>query len=402
MAALVKRLPQGAEALAFPGEQAIWAGRSQARLPSADSSARRMLANFSGGPSALPAVVLQQAAEAVLHLPEIGMPLLGISHRSDWFRDIVAKAEANFRKLLKVPAGYQVLFLQGGATLQFSMIPMALMRGRNATAEYLDTGYWSHKSIADAEREGQVRVLWSGESFGYRNLPAADEFTPRENAAYFHYVSNETVQGMQFNYLPGLEEVPRICDMSSDFASRPIDISRFSLIYAHAQKNLGPSGVTITVIRDEVLDATPDGLPSMLDYRNHAAAHSVYNTPPVFSIYVVYLVSEWLLRDVGSLETMERLNRAKADLIYRAIDAGGGFYRGRAERQHRSMMNAVFNLPNAELDQTFVAEAEAEGLAGLKGHRAIGGIRASLYNAVTLQDVEMLCEFMADFSRRYG
>ena len=402
MAALVKRLPQGAEALAFPGEQGVRAGWPQARLPRVERPLRRMRANFSGGPGALPESVLQQAAEAVLCLPEIGMPVLGISHRSDWFRDIVAKAEANFRRLLNVPAGYQVLFLQGGATLQFSMIPMTLLRGRSGAAEYLDTGYWSHKSIADAEREGEVRVLWSGESFGYRHLPSADEVRARETAAYFHYVSNETVQGIQFDYLPGLEAVPRICDMSSDFLSRPIDISRFSLVYAHAQKNLGPSGTTVTVVRDEVLDATPDGLPSMLDYRNHAAAHSIYNTPPVFSVYVVYLVSEWLLHEIGSLETMDRLNRAKAELIYRTIDASAGFYRGRAERRNRSVMNAVFNLPNADLDQAFVTEAEAEGLAGLKGHRAIGGIRVSLYNAVTLQDVEMLSEFMTDFCRRYG
>jgi phosphoserine aminotransferase len=402
MSALVKRLPQNADALAFSREPAAKPGNWLVQLQRPERSVRRMRANFSGGPGALPESVLQQAAEAVLCLPEIGMPVLGISHRSDWFRDIVAKAEANFRKLLNVPAGYQVLFLQGGATLQFSMIPMTLLRGRSGAAEYLDTGYWSHKAIADGEREGEIRVLWSGEPFGYRNLPEKDEIHARENAAYFHYVSNETVQGLQFNYLPGVEEVPRICDMSSDFLSRPIDISRFSLVYAHAQKNLGPSGTTVTVVRDEVLDATPDGLPSMLDYRNHAAAHSIYNTPPVFSVYVVYLVSEWLVRDIGSLETMDKLNRAKAEVIYRAVDASGGFYKGRAERRNRSVMNAVFNLPSAELDQTFVAEAEAEGLAGLKGHRAIGGIRASLYNAVTLQDVEMLSEFMTAFCRRYG
>ena len=400
MVALVRRLPHGAEALAPIAEQV--AALRAIRPDGLPRQAHRVLANFAGGPGALPRQVLQQAAEAVMFLPEIGMSVLGISHRSDWFRDLVLKAEANFRALLGITAGYHVLFLQGGATLQFSMIPMALLAPTKGPAEYLDTGYWSHKAIADGERQGDIRILWSGQSFGYRHLPDREELAPHGDAAYLHYVSNETVHGLQFDYIPGLDGVPRVCDMSSDFLSRPLDVGRFGLIYAHAQKNLGPSGATVTIVRDDVLDATPEGLPSMLDYRNHAAAHSIYNTPPVFSIYVVNLVAEWLLGEIGGLAEMERVNRAKADLIYRTIDASDGFYQGRAERRNRSIMNVVFKLPSADLDGMFIAEAESEGLAGLNGHRAIGGIRASLYNAVTRQEVEMLREFMTEFARRRG
>jgi phosphoserine aminotransferase len=400
MVALVRRSPQGARALALITEQAV-AGRVT-RPVDLRPVARRMLANFAGGPGALPRQALQQAAEAVMHLPEIGMSVLGVSHRSDWFRDLVLKTEANVRALLGVPAGYSVLFLQGGATLQFAMIPMALLAATKGPAEYLDTGYWSRKAIDDARRRGDIRILWSGESFGYRHLPDRGELAPHADAAYLHYVSNETVHGLQFDFVPGLDDVLRVCDMSSDFLSRPLDVVRFGLIYAHAQKNLGPSGATVTIVRDDVLDATPEGLPSMLDYRNHAAAHSIYNTPPVFSIYVVNLVCDWLLNEIGGLEEMERINRAKAELIYRTIDASGGFYRSRAERRNRSLMNVVFNLPNPELDRAFVAQAESEGLAGLNGHRAIGGVRASLYNAVTHQEVEILREFMTEFARRRG
>jgi phosphoserine aminotransferase len=356
--------------------------------------------NFSGGPGVLPKSVLTQAQEAIGVVPEVGLSVLGISHRSDWFAAVVSELEQNFRRLLDLPENYQVLFLQGGATQQFSMVPMALLRGRTEAAEYLHTGYWSGKAIPEARLEGPVKVLWSGETTGFHHLPTDEELSFSPQAPYLHYVSNETVEGVQFHRLLGRDDVPRICDMSSDFLSRPCAAERFSLIYAHAQKNVGPAGVTIVLLRDELLEGSTKNLPSFLDYRKQILAHSNLNTPPVFAIYVVLLVTRWLLRDMGGLTGMAEINTAKAGLLYGALDGSDGFYRGRAVTPDRSLMNVAFNLSSPELERQFLAEAELAGFSGLTGHRAIGGIRASLYNALQYSAVEELIGFMEDFQRR--
>lgn len=359
----------------------------------------RLLHNFSGGPGALPESVLTQLATAMREVPEVGLSILGISHRSDWFRAAVTEAECLVRELLGVSDRYHVLFLQGGSSLQFSMIPMLLLRGRSRHAEYLHTGYWSGKSIPDARREGEVRVLWSGAASGFHHLPDEEELTFDADAAYLHYISNETVEGLQFHRVLGRDDVPRVCDMSSDFLSRPVEAERFALVYAHSQKNLGPAGVTVVVLRDDLLASAPDDLHSMLDYRPHVAARSIYNTPPVFAIYATLLVLRWLRDEIGGVEAMAEINQRKAAELYGVIDASDGFYRGHAAHADRSGMNVAFRLPTGSLEQRFLAEAEEAGLVGLKGHRSLGGIRTSIYNAVTPEAVAALCGFMTEFER---
>jgi len=356
--------------------------------------------NFSGGPGALPERVLQQVQQAIIEVPETGLSILGISHRSDWFKEVVLETERNIRALLGLPDNYHVLLLQGGATQQFSMVPMTLLKGGSRPAEYLHTGYWSGKALPEARLEGPIRVLWSGAGHNFNRLPDDDQLHFDPNAAYLHYVSNETVEGLQFNRILGHDAVPRVCDMSSDFLSRPCEADRFHLIYAHAQKNLGPSGVTVVVMRDTVLDQVPEGLPGFLDYRKQVAAHSIYNTPPVFAIYVVLLITRWLRDEIGGLEQMARINAAKARTLYEVLDASDDFYRGHARTEDRSVMNVSFNLPSPELEQRFLAEARDAGFSGLNGHRAIGGMRASLYNAVTQEAVDRLAAFMDDFRGR--
>lgn len=357
--------------------------------------------NFSGGPGVLPTSVLTQVKEAISAVPEVGLSILGISHRSDWFAEVVNELERNVRALLGLPKNYQVLFLQGGATQQFSMVPMTLLHAGSRPAEYLHTGYWSGKAIPEARLAGPIKVLWSGDASGYHRLPADDELSFSADAPYFHYVSNETVEGLQFHRQLGRDDVPRICDMSSDFLSRPCTAENYALIYAHAQKNIGPAGVTVVVVRDELLDNAPDNLPAFLDYRKQIQAHSNLNTPPVFAIYVVLLVTRWLLNDIGGIERMAEINASKATTLYRALDDSDGFYLGRAAVADRSLMNVVFNLATPELERQFLAEAQNSGFSGLGGHRAIGGLRASIYNALQLSAVEELCGFMEDFRRRY-
>jgi len=357
--------------------------------------------NFSGGPGALPESVLLQLQQSILEVPEVGLSVLGISHRSDWFACVIAELENNIRTLLGLSEDYHVLFLQGGATQQFSMVPMTLLRGKSIPAEYLHTGYWSGKALSEARREGDIHVIWSGASSGFRRLPGDDELRFSPGAAYFHYVSNETVEGVQFHRVLGRDDVPRICDMSSDFLSKPCEAEHFSMIYAHAQKNIGPAGVTVVLIRDELLNDAPTDLPGFLDYRSHIQAHSNFNTPPVFAIYVVLLVTRWLIDEIGGLERMAEINRRKSELMYRLLDGSNGFYRGRTAPRDRSMMNVCFNLTNKEMDRQFVAEALAAGFSGLSGHRAIGGVRASIYNGLTLPAVENLAGFMEDFQRRH-
>ncbi|WPL18569.1 Phosphoserine aminotransferase [Thiorhodovibrio winogradskyi] len=376
--------------------------RDRPRLPDRDRNAL----NFSGGPGALPASVLAAAEQAMIEVPDVGLSILGISHRSDWFAEVVAETENNIRRLLGLPDTHAVLFLQGGATLQFSMIPMTLLRGSGRTADYLRTGYWSAKSIPPARLEGRVRLLWDGEPGRFRALPEVAALPYCEDAAYFHYVSNETVEGLQFHRIAGLDTVPRVCDMSSDFLSRPFDPSRFDLIYAHAQKNLGPAGVTVVILRPELLDQMPDQLPPqlppVLDYRAHLKARSIYNTPPVFAIYVVMLVTRWLLHQIGGLQAMARINQRKAARLYQVIDKSQGFYRGWAPGAHRSEMNVVFNLATPELEAAFLRQSSEAGFSGLQGHRSLGGIRASIYNAVTESAVETLADFMQDFAGPRG
>jgi phosphoserine aminotransferase len=356
--------------------------------------------NFSGGPGVLPESVLLQAREAMLAVPEVGLSVLGISHRSDWFAGVIAELENNIRHLLNLPESYHVLFLQGGATQQFSMVPMTLLAGKKQPADYLHTGYWSGKALPEARREGPIRVAWSGEASAFRRLPSDDELDFSPSAPYIHYVSNETVEGLQFHRVLGRDDVPRVCDMSSDFLSAPCEAERFSLIYAHAQKNIGPAGVTVVLVRDEMLKDAPDNLPGFLDYRTHVQAHSNFNTPPVFAIYVVLLVTRWLINEIGGLARMAGINQHKADLLYGVLDASDGFYRARAAAADRSVMNVAFNLATPELDGQFAAAALKAGFSGLTGHRAIGGIRASIYNGMTIPAVERLAGFMEDFRRR--
>ena len=356
--------------------------------------------NFSGGPGALPESVLRQVQESMMEVPGVGLSILGISHRSDWFASVIAEVENNVRSLLGLSENYQVLLLQGGATQQFSMVPMTLLRGKVHPAEYLHTGYWSGKALPEASREGPVRVAWSGEASGFRRLPNDDELVFSPDAPYLHYVSNETVEGLQFHRVLGRDDVPRVCDMSSDFLSKPCEAERFSLIYAHAQKNIGPAGVTVVLLRDELLRDAQNNLPGFLDYRKHIQTHSNFNTPPVFAIYVILLVTRWLLNDIGGVANMDQINRRKADLLYRMLDGSDGFYRGRAAPEDRSLMNVAFNLATPALEKQFLAEALAAGFSGLAGHRAIGGMRASIYNALTLPAVEKLLGFMEDFQRK--
>lgn len=356
--------------------------------------------NFSGGPGALPEVVLQQIEAAITEVPGTGLSILGISHRSDWFENVVEETSRNIRTLLGLSDEFNVLFLQGGATQQFSMVPMTLLRGKKHAAEYLDTGYWSRKVVAEARREGPVKVLWSGESCGFNRLPGDDELDFSPDAPYLHYVSNETVEGLQFQRILGRDDVPRVCDMSSDFLSKPCDANKFSVIYAHAQKNIGPAGVTIVLVKNSVLEACNDELPSFLNYRRQVESRSNLNTPPVFAIYVVLLVTRWLLNDVGGLENMAQINRTKAELLYAMLDNSDGFYRGWSSVEDRSLMNVAFTLPNSCLEKKFLAESGEAGFSGLAGHRAIGGIRASIYNALSVPAAQKLTEFMHDFIRK--
>lgn len=356
--------------------------------------------NFSGGPGALPRSVLDEAARAVDLFEDSGDSILGLSHRSERFRQIVDDAEARIRRLAGVPPAYRILFLQGGASLQFSMIPMHLLSGCARPAEYIVSGYWSSKAVPDARREGEVRVLWSGEAEGFRRLPDPDELEPRPDAAYLHYVSNETVEGLAFPYLPGRDGVARVCDMSSDFLSRPVDVSRFDLVYAHAQKNLGPAGVTVVIVHESILERG-EGLPSSLRYRTHADHGSIFNTPPVFAIYVTGLVARWLEDDVGGLEAMRARNAAKARRLYATLDAAPDVFEPHAAPAARSPMNATFRLRRRELEPSLVAAAQRAGFLGIEGHRRLGGLRVSLYNAVEPDAVDDLACFLEEFARAH-
>jgi phosphoserine aminotransferase len=358
--------------------------------------------NFSPGPATLPLPVLQEVQQNLLALPGVGASVLEISHRSKTFEEMIAQAEANIRALLSLPEEYHVLFLQGGASLQFSQVPMSFLRGTGRSADYIVTGSWAKRALAEAQREGAVRIVWDGKADNYSRVPKHGEYEIDPSAAYVHFTSNETIQGIQFPAEPEVGDVPLVCDASSDFLSRPIDVKRYGLIYAGAQKNVGPAGVTIVIIRQDMLEQVPDDLPTMLNYRVHAEHRSLYNTPPVFAVYVVMLVTRWLLENIGGLEQMHAINRQKAQLLYEAIDRSEGFYRGHAQPDSRSLMNVTWRLPSEELEAQFVKEAKEAGLHELKGHRSVGGIRASIYNAMPIDGVRTLVEFMEHFRQKHA
>ena len=355
--------------------------------------------NFGAGPAVLPEPVLERIRQDLPALPGVGMSVLEISHRSSAFDEILATAEANIRGLAGVPDDYHVLFLQGGATLQFSMVPMNLLPA-GGTADYLLTGSWAAQAAREAEKFGSVRVAASTEAEGYRRLPTAAEIDVSPDAAYAHMTTNNTIAGTQWPALPDVGDRPLVVDASSDIFSRPLDVARHGLVYAGAQKNLGPAGVTLVIVRDDLADRGPSSLPKLMRYATYVQGGSRPNTPPVFAIYVVSLVTAWL-RGQGGLEAVAARNERKAAKLYAAIDRTD-FYRGVADPGSRSLMNVTFRLPTAELEKRFVEQAEAAGLAGLKGHRSVGGLRASIYNAFPETGVDALVTFMTEFERSYG
>jgi phosphoserine aminotransferase len=300
---------------------------------------------------------------------------------------------------LSVPDNYKILFLQGGARLQFSMIPANYLKGTGKTADYVVTGTWTKKAVEEARKEGEVRVVWDGKETNYDRVPNADQLEFAPDAAYVYTASNETIQGVQFPTEPDIPDVPLMCDASSDFLCRPTPVEKYGIIYACAQKNAGPAGVTVVIIRDDLLERCSDALPGYLNYRNHANADSCYNTPPCFGVYMVGLVAKWLADDIGGLAKMEEINRRKSQMLYDVIDASDGFYDGHAQPESRSLMNVPFRLPNDELQAAFLSEAEKHSLCTLKGHRSVGGMRASIYNAASMAGVEALVGFMHTFRK---
>ena len=355
--------------------------------------------NFAAGPAVLPVPVLEQIQRDLIALPGVGMSILEISHRSKTFESILAKAEADIRALANIPSSYKVLFLQGGASTQFSMVPMNLLPP-GATADYVDTGSWAEKAAKEAKKVGNVNIVATTKADNYSRIPAQSELKLTKGAAYVHITSNNTIEGTEFKQLPDVGDAPLVNDTSSDMFSRPIDVTKHALIYAGAQKNMGPAGVTVVIIRDDMLQRSQKSLPTMLNYAVHAENNSLYNTPPAFSIYAVGLVMQWL-RDQGGLEAIAKVNERKAGKLYAEIDRTG-FYRGTAQKDSRSLMNVTFRLATEDLEKQFVKESTAAGLDGLKGHRAVGGMRASIYNAFPEEGVDALVDFMKEFERKRG
>jgi phosphoserine aminotransferase len=355
--------------------------------------------NFSSGPAILPLPVLEEAQRDLVALPGIGMSILEISHRSKPFLEVLARAEADIRALAGVPDDYRVLFLGGGASLQFSMVPMNLLLP-GTTADYLVTGWWGQKAVHEARKVGSVHIAATTEGERFSRLPQPDEIRLTPGAAYVHMTSNNTIYGTQWTRLPEVGDVPLVSDASSDIFSRPIEVSRHALIFAGAQKNLGPAGATLVIIREDLLKRSAPSLPSMLNYAVHAENGSLYNTPPVFAVYVIGLVMKWL-RARGGLEAIARVNERKAARLYAEIDRSG-FYQGTARKDCRSLMNVTFGLASEALEKMFVEQAAAAGLDGLKGHRLVGHLRASIYNAFPEDGVDALVQFMREFERRQG
>jgi phosphoserine aminotransferase len=356
----------------------------------------RRIHNFNAGPAALPLPVLEEIKEEIADYKGSGMSIMEVSHRSKWFDDVINEAVERTKRLLNLDDHFQVLFIQGGASFQFCMIPMNLVIP-SRPVDYINTGTWSTKAIKEAEIQwNDVRVIASSDDKNFSYIPK--DFQVDEDAAYLHFTSNNTIKGTQWSDLPKAGDVPLVSDMSSDIMCRPIDVRPFGLIYAGAQKNIGPSGTSMVIIREDMLKRVPDNLPSMLKYSTFAEKNSLFNTPSCFIIYAIGLVLKWLEETIGGLEEMEKINKEKADVLYDFID-GSDFYRGTAVKESRSLMNVTFRLPSEDLETKFVAEALKEDLGGLKGHRSVGGCRASIYNATGIESVKALVEFMADFEK---
>ncbi|GAB4204015.1 MAG: 3-phosphoserine/phosphohydroxythreonine transaminase [Roseiflexaceae bacterium] len=356
--------------------------------------------NFNAGPAVLPQPVLAQVQSELLDYQGQGMSIMEMSHRSKLFEGIVAEAEARIKRLAGVGDEYRALFLQGGASMQFAMVPLNFLKA-GSVADYLMTGAWADKALEEASKLGEARVAASTREEGYRRMPHASEISLSDAPAYVHITSNETIQGTQWHAWPDVGNRPLIADMSSDIFSRPLDASRFALIYGGAQKNLGPSGITLVLARSSFLEQGRSDIPTFLRYSTHAKNNSLYNTPPTFGIYMLNLVLKWI-EDQGGLSGMEQRNQRKAATIYGAIDRSGGFYKGHATPEARSLMNITFRLPNQELEKQFVSEATKAGMVGLAGHRSVGGIRASIYNALEQESCQALADFMDEFLRREG
>ena len=356
--------------------------------------------NFSAGPAVLPKAVLQQAQAELLDWHGSGMSVMEMSHRGKEYMGIHAQAEADLRELMGIPSNYKVLFLQGGAHLQFSMIPLNLLRGK-LSADYVNTGEWSKKAIGEAKKFSYVNVVANNADKNCTYVPAFDTWKLDKDAAYVHYTPNETIGGVEFNWIPNTGDVPLVADMSSSILSRPVDVWKFGMIYAGAQKNIGPAGLTLVIVREDLIGHANPALPTMMDYKTHSENDSMYNTPPTFAIYMAGLVFQWLKKN-GGIGAMERANIAKSNPLYAAIDASNGFYHCPVNKADRSRMNVPFTLKDANLDGDFLKQADARGLLQLKGHRSVGGMRASIYNAMPLAGVQALVDFMNEFAKKNG
>jgi phosphoserine aminotransferase len=356
--------------------------------------------NFFAGPSVLPVEVLEEIRDEIMDYDHNGFSIIEASHRGKAFDSLYHECLDKVRTLLEVPADYSIFFLGGGATLQFAMIPMNFL-GEDAAADYVRSGSWANKACDDAQKIGKVRAVFDGKSGGYTSLPDASALSVPEDSAYLYLCSNETIGGIEWKEWPQTGNVPLIADMSSDIFSRPVPVEKFAMIYGGVQKNLGPAGATLIILRNDMLDRIERRLPSYLDYRTHAKADGLFNTPPVFSIWAVKLVLDWV-ESLGGVEMMQERAQLKAGMLYRTIDESGGFYRSPVDPAFRSVMNVVFRLGSEELEAEFIQESAKEGMLGLKGHRSVGGCRASVYNALPAADVEALAAFMQDFQRRHA
>ncbi len=357
--------------------------------------------NFAAGPAVLPVPVLEEAQRDLVSMPGVGMSILEMSHRGKFFERVIAQAEADIRTLAGIPANYHVLFLPGGASLQFSMVPLNFLP-RDGSADYIVTGAWSQKAVKEAKKVGGVSIAATTESTNFSRVARQDELKLNPKAAFVAFTSNETIHGVEFKYVPETGSVPLVCDTSSDMFSRPIDVAKHALIYAGAQKNIGPAGVVLAFVRDEFLKSRIDDpkLPTMLNYAIHAENKSLYNTPPVFAIYIMGLVMKWLI-GIGGLTAIETMNERKAGKLYAEIDRTG-YYKGHSDKDCRSLMNVTFRLPSEELEAKFAKDAKAAGLDGLKGHRSVGGMRASIYNAFPEDGVDALVQFVREFEAQNG
>jgi phosphoserine aminotransferase len=353
--------------------------------------------NFYAGPSVLPLEVLEELEKDMVNFKGSGLSLVETSHRSPTYVQVHNSALILFRELLNIPDNYKILFLQGGATLQFSMIPLNLM-GSNGSCDFTMTGIWAKKAMADAMKVGKVNVLYDGKESNYTTLPAPEEIKPTPGSSYVHLTSNETIGGVQWKKFPQTGSVPLVADMSSDILSRPLDINQFGLIYAGAQKNIGPSGLAVVIIREDLIGKNSDNLTAYLDYKTHVTADSLYNTPGVFPIWAMELVLK-RMKAMGGVEAFEKLNQKKADCLYEVINTYPDFYNCPVDEKYRSPMNVVFTTPNQTLDKAFSTQATEKGMLGLNGHKSVGGCRASIYNSMTLEGVELLASFMEDFAR---